>query len=160
MFTLQELIEALSEAHSLFRPAEIPAFVQTLQTLPPDDFQRAALLAMRAVCARRMATQDCLYFDFTLESDRSYSFQSSWVGRDECGIEQRLPSPVNAMAVIESIRELCAQTVYVLHSPKEVSAWIIHWRGRALLSEHHALSYFPLAFSSPKRRAGAPRPSR
>lgn len=119
---------------------------ETLRRAPPDQFQNISLRLMRKVCASRIPSLDCPYFEFHSLSQRSLGFYSEWIGWDSQGGEVRVPRALDGRGSISGLRELLDAPVYVVESISEALAWRSVWGGTALIPHHLANRLFPRSF--------------
>ena len=164
MFALQEVIDAVKDLASADLKSDLSHcqllnarvrelgyqsfhhFRETLRHIPPDRFGNVSLQLMRQVCAARIPTLDCAYYEFQVLPRHGVGFYSHWIGWDKHGDEVRVPRPLIGTPTASGLRRIADYPIYVVESEKELLVWKDIWRSTALVPENIAKSSFPLAF--------------
>lgn len=120
---------------------------ETLKRAPPDQFDNTSLRLMRKVCATRVPSLNCAYFEFHTLPDNGLGFYSYWIGWDKDGDEVRVPRPMDGRDCASKRRQFSGVPVYVVESKKELIAWQDIWGSTALIPQDLAKRSFPWAFN-------------
>jgi hypothetical protein len=120
--------------------------LRSLKATPDDEIGKVSVRLMRKICAARLPSLDCAYYNFTAFRDGSFGYYSHWIGWDDKGNEVRVPSPLDGMRITEHSRGCLPHPVYVVESHKELLAWRFTWMAGAVMPEALAREFFPSFF--------------
>jgi hypothetical protein len=120
---------------------------KSLKNLPSNQFGKVSLKLMQKICRSRLPTQDCPYFEFKVLPNNQIGFYSEWIGWDKKGDEVRAPRALDGVSTAKGLRELVNYPIYVVESPKEVTAWRYNWHSTMLIPNDLAREFFPLSFN-------------
>ena len=128
---------------------------ETLRHLPADNLSRVSLGLMRRLCANKLPSQDCAYYEF-IRLPKGVGYYSYWIGWDKHGDEVRVPRPLVGLDSVRAVRKASGVPVYVVENDRELTAWQNVWRSTAYIPKDLAVRRFPLQFE--KRHLVEPDP--
>jgi hypothetical protein len=118
-----------------------------LSSTPSDRIGNYSLALMRKICAMRLPTLQCSYYEFMILPNNGVGYYSCWIGWDRCGEEVRVPRPLAGLSTVYGLRKIAEHPIHVVESVKELGAWRYNWLSTALVPEELAKSNFPMAFN-------------
>lgn len=96
----------------------------------------------RRICQIQLPIPDGNYCKFTAHLDNSFSYKSTWIGKDENGRNITIPATVSTDVYIEKLPSINIPRPYVINDLRELLLWSHRWFGTALVRESIAKEYF------------------
>lgn len=149
----QELVDDLSHCQLLDAKAKqlgLKSYhhLRTWLEGTPDELIEDCLLGlMKKICAMRLPSKQCAYYEFMMLPDGGIGYYSCFIGWDKHADDVRVPRPLHGLPTTIGLRKLAKHPIYVIESAKELSAWQWSWRATALIPEALAKETFPRSFN-------------
>lgn len=95
----------------------------------------------RRICLAQIPSPDTKYCIFTAHPDQTFSYKTTWIGKDENGRDILKPATVITDIYLKKLPGNMPRP-YVINDLREILLWSHRWFGMALVKESAAIEYF------------------
>lgn len=95
----------------------------------------------RRICQAQIPSPDTKYCIFTAHSDYTFSYKTTWTGKDENGRDILIPATVSTDIYLKELPENITRP-YVINDLRELLLWSYRWFGMALVKESIVREHF------------------
>ncbi|WP_165668481.1 hypothetical protein [Metapseudomonas otitidis] len=117
--------------------------------IKPKEIINKSVEIHRRICETQIPNPDTEYYMFIAYPDHTFSYKTTWIGKDEDGRDMLIPATVSTDIFLRELPKHITRP-YVINDLRELFLWSYRWFGMALVKEAVAREYFHEFFQKRK----------
>ncbi|WP_147285552.1 hypothetical protein [Ectopseudomonas mendocina] len=117
--------------------------------IKPKELINKSVEIHKRICQAQIPSPDTKYCMFKAYPDHTFSYKTTWIGKDENGRDMLIPATVSTDIFLGELPENITRP-YVINDLRELLLWSYRWFGMALVKEAAAREYFHEFFQKRK----------
>jgi hypothetical protein len=109
--------------------------------IKPKELINKSVEIHERICQAQIPNPDTKYCMFIAYPDHTFSYKTTWIGKDENGHDMLIPATVSTDMFLEELPDKIPRP-YVINDLRELLLWSYRWFGMALVKESVAREYF------------------